>query len=270
MLTSGALENPIGLTLLLVLLGVVPTLVLGLTSYLKFSVVFNILKNALGAGQLPSSALITLLSLVLTLFVMAPVAKETSGDVKKYFSSRKAGSASSLSVAEISELLVYGAGPLTTFLRRHSNVRERKFFAQIYLQQINIQSKDVSSREHVGENFLAAVQESLHGRGSAPGGSARENLLAAANISAPPVIPGETFFSLVPSFVISELHDAFAIGFTIYLPFLVIDLVVANLLVGLGMMMVSPPTVSLPLKIILFVACDGWFLLCRGLLLGYI
>ena len=80
---------------------------------------------------------------------------------------------------------------------------------------------------------------------------------------------GENFFSLVPAFVISELQQAFKIGFILFLPFLVIDLVVSNVLIALGMSMVSPFTISLPLKLILFVACDGWFLLCRGLVLGY-
>lgn len=74
---------------------------------------------------------------------------------------------------------------------------------------------------------------------------------------------------LVPAFVVTELTEAFAIGFLIYLPFLVIDLVVANVLLALGMQMLSPTQVSLPFKLLLFVAIDGWGLLAQALVAGY-
>jgi type III secretion protein R len=74
---------------------------------------------------------------------------------------------------------------------------------------------------------------------------------------------------LVPSFVVTELGEAFAIGFLLYLPFLVIDLVISNVLLALGMQMMSPTQVSLPFKLLLFVAIDGWGLLARSLVAGY-
>jgi type III secretion protein R len=75
---------------------------------------------------------------------------------------------------------------------------------------------------------------------------------------------------IVPAFVISELKGAFQIGFLIFLPFLVLDMVVANLLLALGMQSLSPTSVSLPFKLLLFVAVDGWSLLSQGLILGYL
>jgi flagellar biosynthetic protein FliP len=69
---------------------------------------------------------------------------------------------------------------------------------------------------------------------------------------------------LVPAFVVGELRSGFAIGFALYLPFVAIDLAVAAMLMGLGMMMLSPPVVSLPVKLLLFVMVDGWALLCGG------
>jgi flagellar biosynthesis protein FliP len=69
---------------------------------------------------------------------------------------------------------------------------------------------------------------------------------------------------LVPAFVVGELRGAFAIGFALYLPFVAIDLAVAAMLMGLGMMMLSPPVVSLPVKLLLFVMVDGWALICGG------
>jgi type III secretion protein R len=77
------------------------------------------------------------------------------------------------------------------------------------------------------------------------------------------------FSMLIPAFVLTEIKEAFAMGFALLLPFLVIDLVVANVLAGLGMMMVSPAMVSLPLKLVLFVVADGWVLLAKGLILSY-
>jgi type III secretion protein R len=74
---------------------------------------------------------------------------------------------------------------------------------------------------------------------------------------------------LVPAFVITELSEAFALGFALYLPFLVIDLVVANVLLALGMQMLNPTQVSLPFKLLLFVAIDGWGLLSQALVTGY-
>jgi len=69
---------------------------------------------------------------------------------------------------------------------------------------------------------------------------------------------------LVPAFVVGELRDGFAIGFALYLPFVAIDLAVAAMLMGLGMMMLSPTVVSLPIKLLLFVMVDGWGVLCGG------
>ncbi len=74
---------------------------------------------------------------------------------------------------------------------------------------------------------------------------------------------------ITPAFVISELTKAFQIGFIIFVPFLVIDMVVSNILMALGMQMLSPTTISLPFKILLFVLVDGWYLITRGLVLGY-
>ncbi|RMG19941.1 MAG: EscR/YscR/HrcR family type III secretion system export apparatus protein [Deltaproteobacteria bacterium] len=81
----------------------------------------------------------------------------------------------------------------------------------------------------------------------------------------------DTDFSvLMPAFLIGELRDAFRIGFLLFLPFLVVDLVVSTVLLSLGMHMLSPTTVSLPFKLLLFVAADGWRLIAEGLVAGYL
>jgi type III secretion protein R len=75
---------------------------------------------------------------------------------------------------------------------------------------------------------------------------------------------------VIPAFTVAELSAAFKIGFMIFLPFLVIDLVVSNILLGMGMMMLSPTTVSLPFKLLLFVLLEGWSKLIRGLIETYV
>jgi type III secretion protein R len=84
-----------------------------------------------------------------------------------------------------------------------------------------------------------------------------------------PSVGADDLTVLVPAFVVTELTEAFAIGFIVFLPFLVIDLVVSNVLLALGMQMMSPTQVSLPFKLLLFVAIDGWGLLARSLVSGY-
>ena len=74
----------------------------------------------------------------------------------------------------------------------------------------------------------------------------------------------------IPAFVLTELKEAFIIGFLLFVPFLIVDLVVANILLSLGMHMLSPTTVSLPFKLLLFVLVDGWYLVVKGLILGYV
>lgn len=75
---------------------------------------------------------------------------------------------------------------------------------------------------------------------------------------------------LIPSFVISQLKEAFEIGFILFVPFIIIDMVVSNILLAMGMFMLSPVTVSLPFKLLLFILVDGWYLIARGLVIGYL
>jgi flagellar biosynthetic protein FliP len=75
--------------------------------------------------------------------------------------------------------------------------------------------------------------------------------------------------ALVPAFMISELRRAFEIGFLLFVPFLIIDMVVASVLLSMGMMMLPPATVSLPFKLIFFVLVDGWFLVAGSLVQSF-
>src|SRR3990167_9791548 len=82
-------------------------------------------------------------------------------------------------------------------------------------------------------------------------------------------LKGRDFIVLIPSFITSQLKSAFEIGVLIYLPFFVIDLVVSNILLAMGMMMLSPLTIALPIKLLLLVMIDGWTILIQGLALSF-
>jgi type III secretion protein R len=94
--------------------------------------------------------------------------------------------------------------------------------------------------------------------------------MAVRNGVNPDEIAPEDFRVLIPSFVTSQLTEAFRIGFLLFIPFLVIDMVVANILQAMGMFMLSPTVISLPFKLLLFVMIDGWAILIKNLVTGYI
>lgn len=89
------------------------------------------------------------------------------------------------------------------------------------------------------------------------------------NLEKPDSIDEIPLMSLIPAFAISELKTAFQIGFVIFIPFLIIDMVVASTLMAMGMMMLPPVMISLPFKILLFVLVDGWYLIIESLLVSF-
>ncbi len=93
--------------------------------------------------------------------------------------------------------------------------------------------------------------------------------LKLAKIKAPKSQKDVPTYVLLPAFVISELKVAFQMGFVIFLPFLIIDIVVSSILVSMGMMFLPPTAISMPLKLVLFVLVDGWHLICEALVLGF-
>lgn len=130
------------------------------------------------------------------------------------------------------------------------------------------------SASEIAPAAVSAVVEPLRGF-LAANATQREKarFLALARSARPPAdraaVGESSLVVLVPAFMITELVEAFVLGFAIYLPLLVIDLVVANVLLALGMQMMTPTQVSLPFKLLLFVAIDGWGLLAQALVSGY-
>jgi type III secretion protein R len=240
--------NPIVLVIVLGALALAPFVLIMMTSFVKISVSLSILRNALGTQQVPPSQVITGLSFVLTLFVMAPVVERMYNAAGTFQNTRDIFSEAS--VKSLFDAADKGKEPLRRFLAGHAHPKDRTLFME-----------------------LAARLDQ-----PAPSGTPSVVLAAPPDQAAPtpppapppaPVINKDDFRVLIPSFVTSELKNAFQIGFLIFVPFLIIDMVVANILLSMGMTMLSPSVISLPFKLLLFVLVDGWYLVVRGLVLSY-
>ncbi len=196
-------------------LGLLPVLLIAATSFLKISVVLAILRSALGAPGIPPTAVLTALSAVLTMFIMAPVGAEMAAAVENvdFSASEDRG----LGIEEAKALYSTASPPLVSFLNANTPEEEIRFFGDLA--------------------GLPADEAGLR--------------------------------VLVPAFATGELIEALLMGFLLFIPFLVIDLIVSIVLLSLGMHMLSPTAVSLPLKLLLFVAVDGWHILVSGLVVNY-
>lgn len=206
---------------LIVFLGILPFLMIAVTSFIKFAVVISLLRNALGIQQIPPNIVIYSLALVMTAYVMLPVGME-SGKVIQSAMDRGRPVLNELQKA---------AEPFVNFTERFAAPEEVAFFRD-------------SAQRMWGEDIAREVLD-------------------------PEAKPLTRLVVLMPAFMVSELSRAFQIGFLLYLPFIVVDLIVANVLLALGMSSLSPVTVSLPLKLLLFIGLDGWRRLLEALVLSY-
>jgi type III secretion protein R len=212
------LEQPLHLILLLSAVSLLPLLLVLGTSFLKLAVVFSLLRNALGIQQIPPNIALYGLALILTLFIMAPIALEIQDNLAVYPVQMESADFAQQVESQI-------LAPYRVFLERNTAPDQAQFFANI--------GKDV-------------WPEKYHDR-----------------------IPDNSLLVLMPAFAVSQLIEAFKIGLLLYLPFIAIDLIVSNVLLAMGMMMVSPMTISMPLKLLVFVLMNGWEKLLGQLILSF-
>ncbi len=240
-----------------------PFLLTMITSFVKLVVVGSIIRSAIGTQQVPPTQVITGLALILSIHVMWPVGVE----IREGFDRIKPFAQANTADAEgdgqqIWSMLgrVWQAAnpPVTKFLTRHSHPENLELFQR--LQQ------ELRLAQGIGGRNQRADQEPVE---EAVDRGQRDEALPANEIGVAKGTPAYDMTVLIPAFVVSELTEAFQIGFLIFVPFLIIDMVVANLLLAMGMMMLQPTTVSLPLKLLLFVLIDGWQMIIRGVILGY-
>ncbi|MBQ4567148.1 MAG: type III secretion system export apparatus subunit SctR [Desulfovibrio sp.] len=211
--------NPLYLIGGLALLGLAPFMLMLVSSYVKIVVVTSLVRNALGVQQVPPAMVMNGLAIILTVFIMAPMAMDTLELLEKQRMSASPTPQELLNVAD------KVSPPLRQFLSKNTDPAILKAF--------------MGTAQRI---WPEKRRESID----------KDNLLI-----------------LVPAFTITELTRAFQIGFLLYLPFVAIDLIISNILLAMGMMMVSPMTISLPFKLLLFVTLEGWLKISQGLLLSY-
>jgi flagellar biosynthetic protein FliP len=223
-------SSAVEIVFLLTLLSLGPAVLIVLTSFTRIVVVLSFLRQAMGTQQAPSNQIIIALALFVSLYVMAPVWQQIETNAVTPYLQQQIGPQEALSQAW---------DPLREFLLRQTRKADLALFVQMQheREQKNPQTAPTST--------------------SVPA----ENGQTPATVS-----PA----ALIPAYVISELKTAFQIAFLIYVPFLVLDLVVAAILMSMGMMFLPPALISLPFKLVLFVLVDGWNLLVGSLVRSFV
>jgi flagellar biosynthetic protein FliP len=195
-----------GLTLL-------PSIVLGATSFTRIIIVLSILRQAMGTQQTPPNQVLIAIALFLTFFIMTPTLTEINKIALDPYLEGELPAKTALSK---------GSNTLKDFLVKNTRENDLSMFTDLIGNEGYLDHKDIP---------LAVI---------------------------------------LPAFITSELKTAFQIGFLLFLPFLVIDMVIASILMSLGMMMLSPMLVALPFKLLLFVLVDGWAMTVGSLVATYV
>ena len=221
-----AFDVPWPTLLVVAALALLPLLLISATSFAKLAIVFSLLRNAMGAPDVPSAAVVTALAAILSAYVMAPVASDMAkASAPAMARVDAADPLAGSSRTAVFEALRLSAPPLASFLKRNAGEPERALFL------------DLARRARPGDGADA--------------------------------MSGDDLSVVLPAFLITELKEAFQVGLLVLLPFVVIDLVVASLLMALGITMLPPSAVALPFKLLLFVLVDGWYVLSQALVSGY-
>lgn len=191
--------------------------ILTLTSFVKLSVVFMIIRQALGLQQVPSNMIVMALAAFMAVFISMPVFSEAIAALQE------------VTVAPgtpqgLFDLWAAGIGPFQAFIARNADPDSVVVFV------------DIANEVWAGSGLEATPDQ---------------------------------FIIQVPAFLVSELTEAFRIGFLLYLPFVAIDLAITGILMALGMQMVQPNIIAVPFKLLVFVFVDGWAQLVQGLVLTY-
>ncbi|MEB2317833.1 MAG: flagellar type III secretion system pore protein FliP [Pseudomonadota bacterium] len=222
---------PIQTLLLFSALSFLPAVLLLMTSFTRIVIVLALMRQALGLQSTPPNQVIVGMSLFLTLFVMGPTLEQIHDEAYKPYTEQKIGFEQAAAIA---------SAPLRDFMLRQTRESDIELFASM------------------------ALPDPADAEPPAAGGEA-----AGAADPAPPAADAVPMRVLIPAFVVSELKTAFQIGFLVFIPFLMIDLIVSSVLMSMGMMMLSPVLVSLPFKLMLFVLADGWSLLVASMVASF-
>lgn len=207
------LVTTLNIVIVLTILALAPTIVFVMTSFLRLVVVFSFLRTALGTQTMPPNTILVTLALILTFFIMEPVATKSYNEGIKPYIAEQIG---------YEEAFAKSVKPFKDFMLKNTREKDLALFYRI------------------------------------------------RNLENPKTIDDVPLTVLVPAFMISELKTAFEIGFLLFLPFLVIDMVVSSVLMAMGMMMLPPVMISMPFKLLIFVLVDGWNLLIQNLVKSFL
>ena len=196
------------IVLLLTVLTLAPSILVMMTSFIRIAVVLSFLRQAIGTNQMPPNQLLIALALILTFFIMSPVADQAYRDGLKPYLDGKITQ---------SEAFDKGMQPIRHFMLKQVREKDLALFVKLSGMEQPKNENDIPTR------------------------------------------------LLIPGFVLSELRTSFQIAFVVFIPFLIIDMVVASVLMSMGMLMLPPVMVALPFKILLFVLVDGWYLIVKAL-----
>jgi flagellar biosynthetic protein FliP len=214
--------------LLLTVVSLAPAILLMTTGFVRIVVVLGLLRQALGTQQLPPSQVLTSISLFMTLLLMAPVWSESYEKGIRPYTNNEIG---------LEEAFRRGVAPMRRFMghqiARTKNGDDVYLFMRYMPEEID---------PNTGEPPDYVFFDPQEGEKEVP------------------------LVALLPAFMLSELKTAFMIGFQIYLPFVILDIVVASVTISMGMLMLPPVLISLPFKLLLFVLVDGWHLVVEMLL----
>lgn len=237
---DGRLSTAVEIALLLTVLSLLPAVLITLTSFTRIVIVLSFVRRALSLNELPPNPVIIGLALFLTMFVMAPVGTAVHEEAWQPY---EAGD------IPLEEATDRAWGTLSSFLVQNTRAGEMRLFAEI------------SGADEV----LALLEPAGSGVGEGTVLAADGSFEADAGLE-PKDLP---LTVVVPAFILSELKTAFQMGFLLFLPFLVIDLVVASVLLSMGMFMLPPAMISTPIKVLLFVLVDGWRLVTESVVTSF-
>lgn len=220
--SPSGLTSSLKIMLLMTVLTLAPSILMMTTSFVRFIIVFGLLRQALGTQQLPPNQVLTSLSLFLTFLVMSPVWQESYEAGIRPFTSPEPGEP----VLSEAEAFRRAVQPLRKFMADQIDLADNGDAVWMFLDYL---------RPPADSPRLATWVE-------------------------PKSYDDVPLAALAPAYMLSELKVAFLIGFQIFLPFVIIDMVISSILISMGMMMLPPVMISLPFKLLLFVLMDGWFL----------
>lgn len=218
----------------LTLLALIPTVVIMMTSFTRIVIIFHFLRQALATQHVPSNQIVVGLSLILTAFVMQPVLQAIQENAVTPYFNNEFQDLPEVKMGMIGEdrlFLERTWAPIRSFLLQHTREKDLDLFLSLGRVQLPVLlPEDMAAHSHNGTE-------------------------SAYDLDAIP------WYCLTPAFVLSELRTAFMMGFLLFMPFLVIDMIIASILMSMGMMMLPPVMISMPFKLLLFILVDGWRLI---------